>query len=234
MALYDSTPNHNVQTLVPGFASYLFGSWPVDIAPTRFVITQVSLASNVATITGTVVEGNIPAVGALITVRGSATGAGEFNVTNVAISAVSINATTGQGTISYPLAAANVAATADGGTATAPQPEIFDAFSFSGNGGRWASIPVAPPVNTPSMIPGRTMTLIINTPANTLTGTVVANLQMALMDQDSEYQNVGTSISIPTTAQVIAQEYTLQLGKFYRVQISGVTGGAATVCAKLL
>jgi hypothetical protein len=93
------------------------------------LVSNVALTSNVATLTVTIVEGNLPAVGSNITVNGTVTASGAFNVTLVALTAVSISASTGQGTVSFALTHANVSSTADAGIAIVEQPIVFETVS---------------------------------------------------------------------------------------------------------
>lgn len=216
-----------VKMLVAGKPDYLFGSWNDEIAPSQFGITNSVSNGTTATLTGILKSGNIPAVGDLINVAGTTGGSGALNVADTALSAVSITPSTGQGTVSF-LSAASFSTQADGGYALIQPQENFEAIA---NG---SSIPVTVQFNDPETNTGRTVTLIINTPANTLTGTVVAQLAAALYDRDSDYVLIGTSISIPTTAQIKSQQYTLGNYRFYRLTISGATGGAGTICAKLM
>lgn len=117
MPAFDGTGFSHTPQLSPGQPCFSIGASNDKQAMGKFLVDHVALTSNVATLTGTIVEGNIPLVGQLISVQGTATGSGEFNVSNVAISAVSITASTGKGTISYALTASNVGSTADQGIA---------------------------------------------------------------------------------------------------------------------
>lgn len=219
---------HNTRCAFAGHPAYLFGKIPNDSADCVMQISQVALASNVATLTVQVLSGDIPVVGQLVSVRGTSQNSGVYNVTSVPLTAVSINASTGAGTLSYAVTGSNQSATADAGRATVPIQESTEAIA---NG---ASIAVTFQYNDPQTNTARTLTLVVNTPANTLTGTVTAQLQEAVVDQDSEYQALGSSISIPTTAQVKLVSNTLQNGRFYRLLIAGITGGSGTIIAKLL
>lgn len=229
MPSYDKSPFHRVLALVAGVPSYLFGSWPMTTAPTRFLITQVQLTTNVATITGTIIEGDIPAVGALISVRQTQSNAGLFNVTNVAISAVAINSSTGVGTISFPLTNANVGATADAGEARVPKPETSEALA---NG---ASVACTLPVQDPKTDSARTVSLVIAFPSLPTTATV--DLQGAIYDQDGEYAKLG-NVAIVSGGAITAgpvAEFQLNQMRFYRLNVSGVTGGTnPTIIGKIL
>lgn len=214
--------------LTAGMPEYLFGSFSYDKAPTKMIVTNSALTTNVATLTVTVIEGDIPAVGDFVTVVGTSNGAGALNVTHVALTAVTITASTGQGTISFALTHANITSAADSGLAKTLPAETSEAIA---NG---SSVSVVLPFNNPNTNGARTVVLALNTPANTLTGTVVFNLQESLRDEDSEFANIGTSISVPTTATVTTKEYTLTAGRFYRGNVSGITGGAGTIIAKIM
>lgn len=233
MPAYDKLGNHKVLALVQGFPTYLFGGWGPSSpygsalikAPTRFLITQVQLTTNVATITGTVIEGDIPTVPAanqpasLISVRQTSSNAGLFNVSGVAISAVSINLNTGVGTISFPLTNANIGATADAGIAVINQPETADALV---NG---ASVPCTMPVQDPKTDSSRTINVVVAFPSLPTTATVV--FQAAQLDQDPEYFTIGTvaTVSAGAISQGPSQQFQLNQARFFRLNVSGVTGG---------
>lgn len=227
MPFYDSGAGHKVLSLVQGVPSYLLGSWPMDAAPTRFLITQVSLTTNVATITGSVIEGDIPAVGSLISIRGTQASGGVFNVSGVAIASVTINASTGIGTITFPLTNANIGNTADAGIAVIPKPEVGDTLA---NG---ASIPCTMPVQDPKTDSARTLSAMIGFP--TLPTAAVVDLQWAIYDQPSEYEKIGNVATVSAGAITAGpgQQFTLTQARFYRLNISGLTG-AGTIVGKVL
>src|SRR5271166_3895728 len=116
-------PPYQIQPIVgspapmiqPGIPAYSFGSWKATKPVVRMAITKVAITSNVATLTVQILEGYIPAVGDLISVFATATSAPLFNVTNLALTAVSITATTGAGTVTFALTHADVTAVADVG-----------------------------------------------------------------------------------------------------------------------
>jgi hypothetical protein len=101
---WTNDPTVAVQSLIPGVPAYSAGS-KASGPNTRFVVTQVSVATNVVTLTGSLVEGNIPVVGDLIYVYATTKNAGGLNTTTgIAISAVSIAAaTSGPSPIRRPL-----------------------------------------------------------------------------------------------------------------------------------
>ena len=100
--------------LTPGLPSYSAGSFAVGQAASRFYVTSVAISANVVTLGVKLVEGNIPATGSLITVQGTIVGTAAVNVTNVALTGVTITAATGVGTVTYAATAANLATTPDG------------------------------------------------------------------------------------------------------------------------
>lgn len=224
MPNYQTSPFLKVppKLLVAGRPEYFLGGFDDKSAPTKFSITSAAIVSDVATYTGTVIEGNIPAVGSLLTVVGSS--ASEFNVTNVAITAVSIDLDTGQGTISCALSHAN--ATATGGMGLVPVPETSETTAAS-----TASIPVALSHSTPNGPRERTLTVIATAPTAPTTWT--ANLQVALFDKDSDYVNVSASGADLTLSGVngpVLKQFTLQEGLFYRLyQDSGNTTDGSVI-----
>lgn len=224
MPSYDASPFANpVQTLSEGMPAYLFGSYNQDVSPTRFQISQVQIASNVATLTGTVLQGNIPAVGSLISVRGTATGAGEFNVTNQAITAVSITASTGVGTIQFALTGSNVGPVADGGVAIIPQPEVGETLAAG------ASIPATLAYNDPTTTGSRTVKAQVTFP--TAPTTVTVTVESATVNVDSQFITLGTVVNAANAGNILA--VTIDNGKFYRFRVSSLTG-SGTIVAKLL
>jgi hypothetical protein len=128
MPYLTDNPFQSIQQLVPGQPAYLFGTYNFDIAPARFLITNSALTSNVATITGQLIEGPIPTVNSLISVIQTQAGSGTMNVNRATITAVSISATTGIGTISYTDTNSNVTSVADTGMALIDTPEVPDAL----------------------------------------------------------------------------------------------------------
>ena len=127
---YNGSPFYQRNSLISGKPAYSFGSFDSHNPSTRMQVTSVAITSDVATLAVKVVEGFAPVVGAFISVQGTKTatsgGAPNFNVTNVAISAVS-GFNTGDnstGTVSFALSSSNIATTADSGAAIVPSPEL--------------------------------------------------------------------------------------------------------------
>lgn len=224
MPSYLNQPGQKVKALQPGVPEYLYGSWNSDVETTKMLVSQVALTADVATLTVAVVRGNLPAVGSLVSVSGTQTGGGEFNVTRAPLTAVAINASTGIGTISYALTAANVATTPDAGVALVDTPEIPDVLA---NG---SSVPAAPQPET--VAAQRTMAALVLFPTVPTDATVT--LQFALRDIDSEYQKLGTVATVAASAVTPGTlQYPAPAAGFYRFNVSGLTG-AGTIVAKLL
>jgi hypothetical protein len=76
-------PSYGLQVGIPG---YSFGSWNSGVAATSGFLTNVALASNVATVNLTIQNGAIPTTGSLISILGVTPAA--FNVTNTALTGV--------------------------------------------------------------------------------------------------------------------------------------------------
>lgn len=94
MPAYANNPFTPPQLVQKGVPCYLLGSLNFHQANTRMLVTNSALTSNVATLTVQIVEGEIPAIGSLISVQQTQAGSGAFNVSRAAITAVSITAAT--------------------------------------------------------------------------------------------------------------------------------------------
>jgi hypothetical protein len=214
--------------MVGGQPVFLFGGLNDRVSPTRFQVDHVAISSNVATITGTITSGVIPAVGSLITVQGTTTDSGAANVSAVAISGVSISASTGVGTISYAATGSNQASTADSGAALVPTPITQEALV---NG---SSVPAASAENDPSEDDQRSyFAQVFFGPLPT---TATVTLQASLVDIDSAYQTLGTVATVVSGA-VTQNSASFANGnyRFVRFNVSGVTGGSSpTIAAALL
>lgn len=216
------------QKLIPGQPAYLFGSWPQDIAPTKGVVNRVALTSNVATVTVVINRGNVPVVGALITIMGTASTSGLFNVTNVALASVTI-AANGTGTLTFALTHANVTAAADGGTFIIPQPEVGDTVADG------QSVAVGLPYATPSGDSGQGAVALeceVNFP--TLPTACVVALQVAMTNTPATQWQTAITNVVTVAASAATYGTTQWSGKanFARYSISG-TSGSGTIVAKL-
>jgi len=233
MPAYDVSAGHKVIALVQGFASYLYGGWPLITANTRFLITSVQATLTAATITGAVVEGNIPVVGALITVAQVQSNSGLFQIKGAAITAVSINATTGIGTISYTYTGTTFgpdSSPAAAGLATIVQPETSETNAIG------FSIPCTMPVQDPKTDSARTVSVVIAFPSLPTTCTVF--LQWAISDQNSEYENFSSTPIATVSGGAVTTgpgaQYSLNMARFYRLNVATLTGGPGTIIGKIL
>jgi len=203
--------------ITAGLPAYSAGSFPVGQQPARMYVTSVAVSANVATVGVKMVEGNVPAVGALATVTGTVAGGSPVNVTNVGITAISLN-TQGVGTITYPATTGNLATTPDGGQVLFNPSDVaetlavqkFQQFALAPDGGyglSWAwGCPSAP-------------------------ASIALQLECAIDDVDGQYALAGVS-QTTTSGSVLA---TAPIGtRFVRVNVTSAAGGASpTLWAKI-
>lgn len=129
MPLYTSSPFSSVTLLQPGKPEYVWGSFNDRVPNTRLSVSNVALTSNVATLTVQLLEGNIPAVGSLITVQGTQSTSGLFNVSGIALTGVTIDATSGAGTVTFALTHADVGSVPNSGGALVQTPVVLEAVT---------------------------------------------------------------------------------------------------------
>jgi hypothetical protein len=239
MSQYIQSPfKPSPQLAVAGTPSYLLGSYNDRTGPTYGTVLSDSAVTTTATLTFQIVSGNIPVVGALVTVVGAANSA-NFNVTNVAIASVSTTAA-GVCTITYTITSTSQGTLSDGGQVIIPQPEVGETVS----GSNYASVPVARPYNNPDVQEGQALSATINLLSG---GTLSANtvvLQAADIDIESEYQTVYTFTSTGSSGNI----YTFQSGqgtaatvaavnllnyRFYRFKFTGTITGTGAVVGKI-
>lgn len=220
MPLFDNTPfaSLNGTLLVAGQPSYGWGNLNTQQAPCEFLVTNGVSLGGTATLTGTVVAGNTPAVGDRLSTK---VDNASFAVSNVVITAVSITAATGQGTISY-ANASNVASVAVTGFARIPVAETSETMV---NG---ASVAFCFQYNDPNMSNARSIRAVVNLPTLPSTGKVT--LQSAINRVDSEFVDVVTIATVAGGAQVGSQSVvTLEPGRWYRFNSSLVSNVVAVV-----
>lgn len=222
MPAYSNNPLQAIALALPGIPAYVWGSLSDRVSPTKMTVSNVALTSNVATLTVEVIEGNVPVAGQLVTVTGTQTASGAFNVTAIAIASASINATTGAGTITFALTHANVSSTADSGLAVAPQAISFESVSTSEN-----SVPVALPMAQDGKSLSGFSAEVVWAP-----GTSAGAVAVQVTDDNSnggDWQTVST-ITYPQTrydpAGLSAQ--------FVRLQLSTALTGATTIAGRIL
>jgi hypothetical protein len=216
MPPYITDPNTPRRTLLEGVPGYSAGSYAYGQAPSRFYVSSVAVAANVVTLGVKIVEGNIPIVGNLITVRGTFVGGAAVNVTGVALTGVSIVASTGVGTVTYTATTANLAQTPDGGQATVPVAEVADSLAVQ----KYQQLGV--PYANPELVTGRVVTWSWNTPS--APATIAIQLEGAINDVDSEYAIIGTSQT--TTSGTIIGNVPIGV-RFLRANVTATTGGSS-------
>lgn len=219
MPAYVAPPLGKAIALLPGVLGYSFGGFNSDAPYAKLSIQSVAITSNVATLNVTLLEGLIPLVGQLITVRGVQTAAA-FNVTNIAIASISLNLTTGIGTITYACTNANVATTTDSGLATVPLAETTDTLA-AGSGQQFA-------MQAASGLPSNSRDIgwsVLDTGGATYS----ANLQVADTDADADYTTIA---SVTASGQ---QTAVAVRANFVRINLSGVSGGTTPkIIARIL
>lgn len=222
MPAYSSSPFASpVGLLMPGQAMYVWGGLNDHIQTTKFVVTQVAITSNVATITGAVFTGNAPLVGQLISTEGFVQ---IPNVTNVAIASVTLNAA-GVGTITYALSHANVVAVADGGFAKVPVAETAEALTQT------ASVPVAIQAG---IVTGGSYGITWAYTCPSAPSTIAIQLEGAIRNVAAEYTIIGTSQTTTSGYNTIVATLP-SLVNFVRLNTTATTGGSSpTIIAKLL
>lgn len=222
MPAYVSTPlGPPPETLQPGVPGYAFGSFNANLPTTKMLVTTTASTGGTATVGVQVIEGKIPDVGSLVTIRGTSQGAGAFNVTNIAITAVSIVAGTGVGTIQFALVGTVVSA-ADAGLALVPTPEVGEALTNATS----KTFAVPEPVGSDTNQKG----VVWSTSYPSAPGAVTMVLQGSLFDIDGQYQTVDTSTNVNGETRV----YGPSNFRFFRLKASGVSGGTnPTVIGKI-
>lgn len=223
MPFYNKSPFRGpIRLLYAGVVEYLFGSWAQDKSPAQFYVTATALAANVATLGVTIYGGDPPAVGSLVSVQGTQTSGGQFNVVNVALSAV--NLVNGAGTVSFPLVGANQATTPDAGIAVVPQPIQTEAIAAG------ASIPVAMSNNSYGGDLNNTVTA--QAVFGSLPTAVTVQLQGSMFENDADYVTLGTIATVAGSA-VTANGLTVTGNwLFFRGLVSGITG-AGTMAVQI-
>lgn len=223
MPVYVNSPFQTPQLLQKGVPAYLFGSFSQQVGNTNLYITNVALTTNVATVTVQLITGPLPAVGNYISILNSASTLGLFNVNRAIITATTVSASTGAGTISFALTHADVGSAADVGQVLVEPAEVGE--SVTGSVNSQAVVVAAPEGDSQFTLP------LAVTGAAGLTA-MVATLQVAIKNIDSEFTNTTTNVTKTgattyTSGPVV--QATLQRGYVYRVAITGVTGTGLVV-----
>lgn len=233
MPLYNATGFPPLpEVSIPAKPAYFFGKLPVTTDDTYARISSVTVLSNVATVVGTIFRGNIPAVGNQISIQGTTSNGGIFNVTAAIITSFSGVPTTGVYSISFALANANIAVTADSGMALIPIAEVPETCA---NG---TSVAIYVPSNELRDLGQKSITVATTFPSLPTTATVtlysaINNVQAAV----PEWTSMGVVATVASGAQTVGPLVTFATpaGRFFRVVVSGVTGGTTpTIVVKMV
>jgi len=224
---------------LPGFPTYLYGSLANDTQDTLLQVTNVAATGGTATVSVYVRAGSIPIVGNLISIAGTQTSSGLFNVSSAPLTNVTINATTGIGTVQFALVG-TVGSVADSGQALVPIQEVPETLAAN------TSVPVYVPSQEPNDMGEKSITTAITFPTMPTTATVklysAINLPKNLPGSaGSEWTLVGTVATVAASAQTVGPLFTEDTsantaalaGRFFCLQVSGITGSGSLV-AKLI
>ena len=224
MPAYVNSPFQTPPLVQKGVSTYLIGSYSQQVGNTNLAVATVALTSNVATVTATLINGPLPLTNQLISIANSTSTSGLFNVSRVAVTTITYDATTNTATIVFPLTHANVGSAADVGNVVLEPAEVGETVTSAG----FTSIAAC--VQAPEGDSQFTLPVAI-TGASGVTA-MTATLQVALKNIDSEYTNTTTVVTktgaTTYTAGPVVQA-TLQRGYFYRVAITAVTGSGSVV-----
>lgn len=223
MPQFQNAPFQVAQLLQKGVPAYLVGSFSQQRGNTRLGLSTDAIATNVATITGQLLDGPLPNVGDLVSIINSTNSAGAFNVNRVAIASVAYNASTNVMTLTFALTGTNQAATADSGAVIVEPAEVGE--TVSGNYNSAAVVVQAPEGDSQFTLP---LSVVAGAGITAMTAT----LQVAIKAQPNEWTNTTTVVTktgaTTYTAGPVVQA-TLQRGYLYRLAITAVTGSDVVV-----
>ena len=222
---------------------YLFGNFNPDTIPWRFQVTAVAGTGSVATATVRLLSGGsgpitlLPSVGAKMGVQGTHTNSGGFNVDPTLVTGVTLDMTTGLGSITY-ACTSSASTTADSGTLVI-QPYEFPDLVSSGS----SSIP-ASLIFTPDESDNSRCLFAEAKWYGTMPTTATVVLQAANVDDDARYMTLENDQGCLSTGTIAASDalasvagsvvtqsgaqYSFILGKFLRAKVLAMTGGDST------
>ena len=226
MPQFQNNPFQQAQLLQKGVPAYLVGSFSQQRDNTKIGLATDAIATNVATITGQLINGPLPNVGDLVSIINSTNSAGAFNVSRVAIASVAYVASTNVMTLTFALTGTNQVATADAGSVVIEPAEVGE--TVSGNYNSAAVVVQAPEGDSQFTLP---LSVVAGAGITAMTAT----LQVAIKAQPNEWTNTTTVVTktgaTTYTAGPVVQA-TLQRGYLYRLAITAVTG-SDSVTAKI-
>lgn len=218
--------------LLPNLPGYSLGGMALTNNPsTRMSIQSVAITSNVATVAVTILDGFKPTTAQTISIQGTQTvtsgGAPNFNVTNAQITGVTIDSTTGVGTITFALTSSNIATTTDSGIAIAPVAETSDTATSSTKGLQFALSG-----GNETVFNDRVVSWSYTFPSAPASATI--NLQGAAVDLDANYTTLDFQNTIVAAGETRVLSVPASVN-FVRVTISALSGGSSpTVIARVM
>lgn len=218
MPYFKNSPPAKSIMIEQGWPVYLFGSrQSID---GELNVTTVSIASNVATVGVTSWSGPLPVVGAFASIEKTQTNSGLFNVTNLPITAVTLNAAgTDVVSISFALTNANIGSTADVGKVHVRFAAIGEAVTSAGG----ASI--AGSVGNVVGRQGNWLSAQVYFPTAPSAATIA--LQGSNTNNDADFQD----ISAITVANGRGEAQVETSFEFIRFNITAVTGTGTVVAS---
>ena len=227
------------EVVLPGKPAYFYGSMPTDTQDTLLQVTNVATTGGTATVSVYVRAGNIPVIGNLISIEGTVTSSGLFNVSSIPLTNVTINATTGVGTVQFALAG-TVSTTADSGQAIVPIAEVAETLAAN------TSVPVYVPSQEPNDMGSKSITTAVTFPTMPTAATVTLysaiNLPKNLPGSaGSEWTSDGVVATVaggaftvgPLMTEDTGANTAALAGRFFCLQVTGITG-PGKIIAKLI
>jgi len=217
------------EVAIPAKPAYFFGSLPTDTDDTYARVTNVAISSNVAIVRATIYRGNVPPVGSLISIQGTSTSGGIFNVSAAPITTVSGDLATGDYSFTFALAHADISAIDDAGMAIVPIAETPETVADG------ISVAVYVPSNELRDYGTRSITVATTFPSLPTAATVT--LYTAINNNADEYTSMGVVATVAAGAQTVGPlvTFTTPAGRFFRLVASDVSGGTnPTIIAKMV
>ena len=227
------------EVVLPGKPAYMYGSMPWDTQDTIIQITNVAATGGTATVAGYIRGGNIPVVGNLISISGTQTSSGLFNVSSVPLTGVTVNPLTATGTFTFALVG-TVGSTVDAGEMIVPIAEVAETLANN------TSIPIYVPSQEPNDMGTKSITTAVTFPTMPTAATVklysAINLPKNLPGSaGSEWTLDGVVATVATSSQSVGPLITYDTGantaalagRFFCLQVTGVSG-TGTIVAKMV
>lgn len=226
---------------ISGTPAYFYGSLNQDQQDMLAQVTSVACTSNVATIGITIQQGNVPAIGNLLTVQGTANASGAYNVSGVAIASVTaVDAAAGTYTLTYACTTADLATAAAAGKAIVPVQEVAEAVAAN------TSVAIYVPSQEPKDYGVRSITVAVTFPTiQATTGAAIVKIYTAITNNGSLPGATGSEWTVMETTGIIgtlaAGSATVSglitlktpAGRWFCLQTTAVTG-TNTIIAKML